>query len=60
MLEKDPAARYVSAGQLEQALTACTAHEWNEEQSERWWRDHPRDLTEGTDLQMRALVMGND
>jgi serine/threonine-protein kinase len=60
MLEKDPAARFASASQLEAALNACSTHEWTEDQAERWWNDHPPTLTEGTDLQMRALAAGND
>jgi hypothetical protein len=40
-LEKDPARRPQSAGELEEALLACpSAGEWGEREARRWWRDH--------------------
>ncbi|GAB6165230.1 hypothetical protein JCM19992_12300 [Thermostilla marina] len=43
-LEKDPADRFQSAGELEQALAACeAAGEWNRERAKAWWREHLAD-----------------
>ena len=50
-LEKDPARRPQSAGELEEALLACpSAGEWGEREARRWWRNHAgrvRDLRAG-------------
>jgi serine/threonine-protein kinase len=51
MMEKDPATRYATAAQLEQALSACeSAVVWTEDRAARWWAAHPSPSNEGTDL----------
>ena len=60
MLEKDPAARFAGAAQLEQALAACgSAMPWCEDLAARWWSAHPPRLTDATDMHMQALAPGN-
>jgi len=40
-LEKDPARRYKSAENLEQALSdCCCADQWSRQHAEEWWRVH--------------------
>jgi eukaryotic-like serine/threonine-protein kinase len=40
-LEKDPAMRPQTAGELEEALEACpSADGWGEREARRWWRTH--------------------
>ncbi len=40
-LEKEPAERFPSVKDLEEALAACTcAADWTEAKAARWWREH--------------------
>ena len=45
-LEKNPADRFQTAVELEEALAACeSAGLWSREQATRWWQDYERETT---------------
>ena len=54
-LEKDPASRPQSAGELDSQLAGCGLdHEWNRDRAEEWWRLHMQLSAEG------AVTAGED